>query len=407
MTAIQPAFFAGRATPVASRRVMTTRADGLTCAGVLAVRALLNTGASGRPRVLWLVKGLDLGGTERLLLTHAALRDRSAFDCSLAYVLPRHAAMLDRFADADVPVTCLAARSELDLRWTVGLKRLLRSVDVLHVHSPYAAGLARLVAGTVPVVYTEHSRWPQYHRATWALNVVTYPLNAAVVAVSHDVRRTVPRALRSRVQVVHHGVDRAVVRPDSVMRAQVRRELGVGPDEVLFGTVANLRTVKNYQLLQAAAQIVAARLPQARFVAIGDGPLRAEVAARHAASGLGDRFSLLGAQPDAARLMQAFDVLCLASRHEGLPVTIMEALALGLPVVSTAVGGVPEAVRDGVEGRLVALDDEQGFARALAELVEQPDLRVRMARAALDRSALFDAASSVRQVEDVYRSVLR
>ena len=135
--------------------------------------------------------------------------------------------------------------------------------------------------------------------------------------------------------------------------AAVRAELGVGDEEIVVGTVANFRQAKRYDLLIEAAQIVVDRLPSVRFVAVGQGPLEDKVRAWHKASGLGDRFLLTGYRADARRVMSAFDLFTLGSEHEGLPVAVMEALALGLPVVATAVGGLPEAVDDGVEGRLV------------------------------------------------------
>ena len=130
-----------------------------------------------------------------------------------------------------------------------------------------------------------------------------------------------------------------------------------------------------------AARIVVDRLPSVRFVAVGQGPLEDEVRAWHEASGLGDRFVLTGYRADARRVMSAFDLFTLSSEHEGLPVAVMEALALGLPVVATAVGGLPEAVVDGVEGRLVPPHQPDLLADAIIAVAEDPALRARMSGA--------------------------
>ena len=121
----------------------------------------------------------------------------------------------------------------------------------------------------------------------------------------------------------------------------MRRELGVGPDESLAVTVANLRAGKNYPGLIDAARIVVDRGVPVRFVTAGQGQLEAEIGELHRQSGLGDRFALLGYRDDTTRLIAAADLFVLASHHEGLPVTVMEALTLGVPVVAPAVGRPP------------------------------------------------------------------
>ena len=133
----------------------------------------------------------------------------------------------------------------------------------------------------------------------------------------------------------------------------MRATLGLASDEIVVGTIANYREQKDYPtLLTAAADVIGRGLP-VRFVAVGQGPLEEQIHARHVALSLGDRFLLLGHRTDAVQVLAACDVFCLASKWEGLPVALMEALVLGLPVVATAVGGVAEAVDDGGEALLV------------------------------------------------------
>ena len=121
-------------------------------------------------------------------------------------------------------------------------------------------------------------------------------------------------------------------------RAGMRAELGLEPNEIVIGTVANYRAQKDYPTLLAAAADVIGRGLAVRFVAVGQGPLHDEIHARHEELGLGYRFLLLGQRPDAVRVLAACDVFCLASKWEGLPVALMEALVLGLPVVATRGG---------------------------------------------------------------------
>ena len=112
-----------------------------------------------------------------------------------------------------------------------------------------------------------------------------------------------------------------------------------------------------------------------RFATAGQGPLEAEIRAEHARLGLGDRFALLGYRTDATRLVAAADVFVLASHHEGLPVTVMEALTLGVPVIAPDVGGIREAVTDGRDGLLVRPDDPTALADAIVRYATDDDLR--------------------------------
>jgi glycosyltransferase involved in cell wall biosynthesis len=174
----------------------------------------------------------------------------------------------------------------------------------------------------------------------------------------------------------------------------------------VIGTVANLRATKGYPDLLAGARRVVDRVPAVRFVAVGRGPLEAELRRQAEQLGLGDRFSFLGFRPDAVRVMSAFDVFCLPSHHEGLPVALMEALALGLPVVATRVGGVAELVTDGVDAVLVPAGEPATLADALVALAQDPARRGALGRAACARADALDAATAARAIEAVYREAV-
>lgn len=364
--------------------------------------------------MLWLVKGLGPGGAERLLVAAAAAHDRDDFSFEVAYLLPGKDHLVPELESLGVPTHCLGVRDERDLRWAHRLRSRLRSdpVDVLHAHSPYPAGVARLVARTLPrrvrprLVYTVHNTFPSFSTPTRLLNGMTYPLDDADIAVSAEVYDTIWPRLRSRTEVIVHGVPLDQVRAEAVHRDDVRAELGIGSDEVVAGTIANFRRQKDYpNLLHAAAELDRREVP-VRVVAVGQGPLEAEIRELHASLGLGDRVLLLGHREDAVRVLAACDLFTLASDNEGLPVALMEALALGLPVAATSVGGVPGAVTDGVEGRLVAASDPVALARAIEQLTRDPAARAAMARAAKVAGERFDIRTAVARIEAVYRDVV-
>jgi glycosyltransferase involved in cell wall biosynthesis len=362
-------------------------------------------------RVLWLIKGLGPGGAEQLLVNHAMVRDAERLEFEAAYLVPWKDHLVGRLEASGVTTTCLDGAHEWDLRWAVRLRLLLRHrrFDVVHAHSPYFAGIVRLLLRTLAkasrpaLVYTEHNRWPRHSRPTRVLNRLTMGLDDVDLAVSEDVRSTIPPKLATRVEVVEHGVEVEVVRSHRPQRAAVRNELGIDGDEIVIGTVANFRREKAYEnLLEAAARALAATDLPLRFVAVGQGPLEDEIHAHHQRLGLDDRFLLLGYREDAIRIMAAFDIFTLSSRHEGLPVALMDALALELPVVATSVGGIPQAVTDGVEARLVPADDPQALAGAYLAVAADAGLRQTMAEAAARRAHAFDISAAARHLETCY-----
>jgi glycosyltransferase involved in cell wall biosynthesis len=364
-------------------------------------------------RILWLVKGLGPGGAERLLVAAAGAHRRDEFDIEVVYLLPWKNHLVAELEGLGVRATCLDVRDERDLRWAARLRRHLRShpVDVVHSHSPYAAAIGRLVVRSLPashrpaLVSTEHNPWSTYKWPTRVANATTAGLDAAVFAVSDEARASMSRRCRDRAEVLVHGIDIAAIGRLRSERAAARAELGGGPDTVLVGTVANYHPKKDWPNFLQAARRLADRDPSLRFCAVGQGPLGAEVEAMHAALKLDGIVTLTGYRPDATRLMAGCDIFVLASKWEGLPVALMEASALGLAIVATRVGGIPQAFRDGTDALLVDPGSPDSLADAIERLARDRELRRTLGAAAQCRSSDFDVARAVARIEAVYREV--
>jgi len=362
--------------------------------------------------VLWLIKGLDAGGAERLLTLTARLRDRRRIQGHVAYLLPDKVALVPALRAEGVALTCFDSRHWWDPRWLFRLRRLLvtERFDVVHAHSPLAAAGARLVVRSRPaavrprMITTEHSLWEGHVGLARWVNQATGHLDDARFAVSEAVLASMPERQREATEVLLHGVDVPSLRAQGC-REEARRELGL-EDAMVIGTVANLRPHKGYPDLLAAARAVLDRVPDVVFVAVGQGPQEAEIRARHRALGLGERFRLLGFRDDAVRVMSAFDVFCLASIHEGLPLATMEALALGLPIVATRAGGIPEVLTDGEEALLVPPSAPGLLADALERVATDERLRASMAARATARGDGLSVERAVRRVEQVYETIL-
>ncbi len=367
-----------------------------------------------RLRILLVIKGLGRGGAERLLVDTVASGDRTAFDYEVAYVLADSDGLVPTLREGGTTVHALGATGNTDLRWMIRLRSLLdrNTVDVVHFHLPYTAALGRLVVATLPrsrrpaVVYTEHSLWNKASVATRLLNRAGIARDSSLVAVSQAAHDALPAALRGRARVIVHGIDTqgvdALLSQRASMRADVRAELGVPDGQVLVLTVANLRSEKGYDVLLDAVRLLARRDVPVHVAAVGLGPLEDELRDRRDALGIADRLQFLGQRVDVLRLLAGSDAFVLASRQEGLPVSLMEATSMGMAIVGTAVGGVPQVIADGVDGLIVPPGNPERLADALQRIVSDPDLRQRLGRAAKDKSAMFDVRAASREIEGIY-----
>lgn len=371
-----------------------------------------------RPRILLLIKCLGYGGAERLIVDVVANRTRGEFDYEVAYVLRDEDALVPAVEATGVVVHCLGARGNGDLAWMPRLRRLLDAgrFDIVHFHLPYSAGLGRLVVLSVPrrrrpvTISTEHSIWAKTPWPARLVNAATIHADRALLAVSDAARDGLPPRLRRRGKVVVHGIDltasaRVTADRDAVRR-QVRDELGIPDDEALVMTVANLRPEKGYGVLLAAVRRLADRGAKIHVAAVGRGPMADELHRRRVELGIEGAITFLGQRADVLRLLGGADLFVLASHHEGLPVALMEATSVGLPVVASAVGEIPAVIRPGVEGLLVEPGDPDALADAIAEAVADPERLRYFGAASLERAALFDITRAVARIEDVYRGVL-
>jgi glycosyltransferase involved in cell wall biosynthesis len=365
-------------------------------------------------RVLWVIKGLGPGGAERLLVSVARAADPDAVTYEVAYVLPWKNHLVGELAGVGVKSHLLGGRRGLaNPRWLLRLRTLLRrDFDIVHVHSPAVAAAIRPLVRTMPrrtrpaLVATEHNLWSSFGRVTRAANRSSLALDDLHLAVSDEVRESMSPRARAHTQVVVHGVPVDALAARRRERAAQRATFGLADDDIAVTTVANMRWTKDYPTLLRAAVAVTSSHPQVRFLAAGQGPLEAEIRAEAARLGLGERFRVLGYVEDAGALLSASDVFVLASRVEGLPIALLEAMAMGLPVVATAVGGTPTAVTDGVEGRLVAPGRPDELAGAIGEVVGDAELRRTLGAAGALRVRDFDIERAAHQLESLYAGIL-
>ena len=367
---------------------------------------MMSSGRTDRLRILILIKGLGIGGAERLVAEAARYWDRGTFDYRVAYVLPWKNQLVPDLVNERITVDCIGGPSGLDLATPIRLRRLLREVDLVHAHLPATGILARLLA-TVPVVYTEHNLAGSYRQPTRTLNRLTFARNRAVTAVSPAVADSLEGFPGPSPTVVANGVAVSVT-ADEI--AATRSSLGLTTGRPLVVHVGNIRPHKGHETLIRAATRLAVSVPDAVIVSAGGEKFPGDlerVRSLAAALGVSDRVRFLGRIEDARPLLAAADVVVNPSEVEGLPLVLLEALALARPVVATAVGGVPSVVIDGETGRLIQPGDPDALADAIADVLSHPS-RGRawgVAGAKLVKSE-YGVPRMVKAFEDTYRRLL-
>lgn len=308
-------------------------------------------------------------------------------------------------------------RGLYDIRTISDFRRLFRErrIQIAHLQGFGSLAFGRLAALTarIPTIAHIHAN----HSAEtggypWFVQVadrLLAPFTTCCIAVSEDTARFAVASQgfsADRVEVWHNPVDLSQYRsPSPEERDAARRSLDLPVDAPVVACVARLDRVKGVDLMVEAWPSVVRRVPTARLLMVGEGPLREELIASLEVRGARDSVHFLGYRSDVAHVLHAADLFALPSRSEGSPLAALEALASGLPVVGHTVGGVPELVVDGDNGRLVR-PDPAALADALAEVLADPELRRRLATRARPSVEPLGLEAYAERLEGLYRRLL-
>ena len=352
------------------------------------------TGKSGalRLRVMFVQTDMRVGGAEMITANIIRRLDRARFAPELCCL--KELGELGQSLADEIPVHHHLLSCKFDLRVWPRLTGLLRrrKIDaVITVGAGDKMFWGRLAArrAGVPVILSAlHSTgWPD---GVGRLNQLLTPITDSFIAVAGSHGRFLAKNLgipERRVAVVPNGVDtmRFAPHPDI---SGIRRELGIGPTDPVVGIVAALRPEKNHQLFLEMARRVVDQLPSARFLIIGNGPCREAICQQTHELGITDHVIMLGSRDDVPRLLAVMNVFALTSHIEANPVSILEAMSVGRPIVATNVGSIHEAVTEGQTGFLVPPGDVNQFAERVLHLLHEPLLCGSMGAAA--REAVTD-----------------
>lgn len=364
-------------------------------------------------RVAHVVEAMHQGGAESLVIEHVRLAAPDVHSTVIA--LNRGGPALEA-ARAGGAETLLLQKGAAKAQGLLRLARELRDrrIDVVNAHNPIGAvygTLAARMAGVPVVVRTEHSI--HYPGRGGRLYGLVEPwltgLSDRVICVCEASRASHVSRLgdhERRFVTILNGIaaDETGAGPD---RDRVRESLGVAPGEPLALTVGSLTVQKSQDVMLRGMAVALERVPNATLLIAGEGKLRDELLALHAQLGLGDRVRFLGARLDVPDLMRACDLFVLSSSREGLSVTLLEAMRAGKATLATAIGGNPEAVADGVNGRIVPGGDPDAFGAALAGMLGDGAALAAYGAAGERRwRERFTAERMVGTTEHLYRTVL-
>jgi glycosyltransferase involved in cell wall biosynthesis len=354
-------------------------------------------------------EGSRMHGVKRLFSWMIPRFDRSQFNVSLLSLRKRDL--------SEEPLEALGVdigyleRSKFDPMTLPALLNVMdrRQPDILHMHGYGATTFGRVAAGLrgVPTIVHEHANLTDTPWFQKVADRLLEPYTDIAIAVSRSTAQFVINARRipaSKVKVVYLGapVDEFSAPRSTGEIAAVREELGVGPDAFVAGTITRLHDSKgNSYLVDAAARVVALR-PDARFVLVGEGPLRPDLEAQAARLGLGNRFVFAGFRRDAALTLSALDLVVFPSLWEGTPLTAFEALAAGKPIVATDADGLVDILTDGHDAMIVPKADAAALADKIVWMIDHPVERARLGAAARESGRAYDIGAFVRKMERLY-----
>jgi glycosyltransferase involved in cell wall biosynthesis len=373
---------------------------------------------SERPvRVTYVIDKLHRAGAQVHLGQLAAGLDRRRVQAEVVCLL-EGGPVADELRARGIPVEILGLGVLYAPRGLAGVARLARRLrrsrpDVLHtylVSSNIFGAVAGRLAGVPAVVTSRRDTGFSRNRRLelfeeWLVNPLVDRVVAVSPAIADSTRRE--RGLRpERILTIENGVDLAALEPGLRRRDETRRSWGLSAEDAAVGVVGHLSPIKGHADFLHAAALVAAAHRRVRFFVVGDGPLRSSLEALARDLGIADRVAFMGARDDVPRQLGMLDLVVVPSHAEGMSNALLEAMAMGRPVVATAVGGNVDVVRDGVTGLLVPPREPTALAGALAELLADPTVGAALGAAARCRVRQeLSLDRMLRRYEELYRSL--
>jgi glycosyltransferase involved in cell wall biosynthesis len=354
-------------------------------------------------------EGSRMHGVKRLFAWMIPRFDPERFDVSLVSLRKRDLSE-ETLEALGIDITYLH-KSKFDPATLPALLKVIdrKKIDILHLHG-YGATTFGRTAGAMrrlPAILHEHANLTDTPWFQKVADIALERFTDIAIAVSTSTAGFVVQARKippEKVKVVYLGapVDEFAKPRSADEIAAVRRELGLRPDDFAVGSVTRLHDSKGNEYLVAAARRVLDERPRAKFLLVGEGPLRGALEAQARSLGLGDRFVFHGFARDVAAVLAAFDLSVFPSLWEGTPLTVFEALAAGKPIVATDADGLLDVLTAGRDAVIVPTRDSAALADRIISLMDRPEERARLSAAARVTGREYDIGTFVRKMERLY-----
>ena len=361
-------------------------------------------------RIDWLITEMNITGGAESFVRYTAPRVRKAgWDLRVITFIPG-GELLQELKKEGVPVIELGVRSKIDFRVALRLRKLWGETrpDLVHTHLFHAGIVGRLVAhwmGIRPVVVHQHgAERARSNLRTWADRVTSGWVSCYVVTCQAvaDILALRERVKSSRIKIIYNGLE-----IQNVSEIKLPADWPVLSGIPVIGSVGRLSLEKGQEILIQAMAILNKNGIKAHLVLLGEGQARTTIENQVNDLGLSEQVHLLGARRDIPAWLSHFQVFILPSHWEGISMALLEAMAAGVPVIATRVGGTPEVIRDHESGILVPPGEPAALADALQQLLTDPDLRHRLSEGARHRvREHFSIDRTVLQIDQLYKGLL-
>jgi len=366
-------------------------------------------------KILYVFAALPIGGAEQLLVAELERLDKTLF-APLVCVISEKGPVGEMIEKMGIPLVPLhrMKKNQFDYGIIRELKKLIlqEKVSIVHTHLYDGGKYGRIAArmAKVPIIiHTVHNVYVKsrikYHLINWILSF----LSNRIIAVSGAVKESIVRYDRinkDRIQVIHNGIDLSKLE-GPFSRSEWRSEFGIGPEEYVVGVIARLEEQKGHIYLLEALSMMRDLLPLLKVLIVGDGKLRSFLEEETRKRGLSSCVYFLGTREPISPILKAIDLFLLPSLWEGFSVAILEAMAAGVPIIATRVGGTEEVITSGQDGLLIPPGDAQSLAKAIEDALIHREKFQKMAIMGQERVCRnFSIENHVASIQALYLEIL-
>ncbi|HBV86745.1 MAG TPA: glycosyltransferase family 1 protein [Desulfosporosinus sp.] len=363
-------------------------------------------------KILHIIGGGEVGGAEQHVLSLLKGIDRNRFDLQL--ICLTQGPFSDLASENKIPTYTFPMRFPLDLspipkliRWSQKM-----AIDLVHTHGSRGNLLGRLSARwlRIPCLTTVHSSLAQDYLSPWSARIalgldrLTLPLTSGIITVSEFLAKEVALRGGRTIETIYNGYSSISYDDPTSTRNYFRNQWGIPADALVLGTIGRLHPTKGQIYLIKAAIQLRSKFPNLHLLLIGDGPLRQSLASELRGSTI--PHTLTGYLPLAYEALPAMDLFVLPSISEGMGLVLLEAMQARVPIVASAVGGIPELIRDKKEGLLFPSGNVTELAAACKSILENPSLAKSLVLAGQNRWPMFSVNNMLRETEQFYTRLL-